>query len=60
MYISYGRQSPGGMTHFTISLIFYLNGWQKAHVKQKQTGYEAWSLEEKGENHSVDISNSTS
>lgn len=54
IYVSYGRESPGGITHSTISLIFYLNGWQKAHLKQKQTGYKACSLEEREENDSID------
>lgn len=53
--IFYGRESSRGITDITIILIFYLNGWQKAHLKQKQMGYKAWSLEEKGENDSIDI-----
>lgn len=39
--IFYGRESSRGITDITIILIFYLNGWQKAHLKQKQMGYKA-------------------
>lgn len=53
IYIFHGRESPGGIAHFTISLIIHLNEWQKAHLKQKQRGYEAGSLEEKGEKKTV-------
>lgn len=54
-YISYGRETPGGITLFSINLVIHLDEWQKAHLKQKQRGYEAWSLEEKGENDSIGI-----
>lgn len=43
IYIFYGRESPGGIAHFTIILILHLDEWQKAHLKQKQRGSKAWS-----------------
>lgn len=55
IYIYYGRESPGGIIHFTISFIIPLDEWQKSHLKQNQRGYKAWPLEEKGENDSIDI-----
>lgn len=54
------RRAPRGITHFTISLIVHLDEWQKAHVKQKQRGYKAGSLEKKGENDRVTFANSGS
>lgn len=55
IYIFYGGESPWGNAYFTITLIIHLDEWQKAHLKQKQRGYKAWSLEDKGENDSIDI-----